>query len=132
MAVVCALGSACDVRSKRIEVPIVPDGPNRLRYHSETVLLVDINRDGVKTLGDSQISSDSEMLDIFTREKARNPHSGIGIRADARAPFESVSTVMLLAHSAGISNIYMTVGERGKTGSGESITVEQNLKIHLK
>ncbi len=72
------------------------------------------------------------MRDIFTQLVSKESISALGIRADARARFEDVTTVMLLARSVGISKIFVIVGEETTTDQGEELVIDQSLELNLK
>ena len=110
---------------------MIPEGANSLRQHRESSFIVAIDKHGVKTVGNSPIESNDAMRCVFTQLLSRNPLSALSIRADAHAPFEAITDVMLLARKAGVSDIFVIVGEHGTKESGKTIVVEQSIKLDL-
>ena len=130
-ATLCALTFACDIQSLPVQVPMIPAGSKGLPHYRGSLLIITINKRGHRTIENRPIDVNKEMHDVFSQILARNPLSSIGIRADAEAPFEAVTTVILSARNAGVSKIFLVVGCSGRTEANESIVVEEYIEVEF-
>ena len=102
-----------------------------MRHYRQSMVIITIDNQGKRTFNDLPCDTNESLRRKFNEWRTKNPLILIGIRADAGAPYQAVTTVMLLARAAGISQIFLIVGEAATDESGKPIVIEQSLKLVL-
>lgn len=126
------LVSACERRSSDVQVPIIPNGISFPMRDRGSSVIVTIDQHGRRTIGDQPYESNDGIRKLFTNSIAGNPLARIAIRADRRAPYDSVTTVVLLARGAGITHVSLVVSDIGDTELGKRTVIEMPLELNVK
>jgi len=129
---ILVLFSACERRSSDVQVPIVPNGTSFPMQDRGYNVIVTIDKHGRRTIGNLPYDSNDGIRVIFTHALAGNPWVRIAIRADGRAPYATVTTVILLARGAGITHVSLVVSDIGENESGKRAVIEMPLELSMK
>ena len=114
---------ACTRNAPDVELPLLaptsvplPDSP---RSRGEIIVNIDLH--GKRVIQDEEYDSDESLKQLLVRCLEQLPNLFVVIRADWRAPHQSVMSVLLLARSAGFSKVEITTCFANDPGKEERL-----------